>query len=56
MGLPGYFSSPREKVGKGVCMEQENVLANAEHTKKTPNPKNHQALGSWGAKCLSAWT
>lgn len=50
MGLPGYFSSPREKVGKGVHMEQDNALANVEPTEST------QALGSWRAKCLSPWT
>lgn len=49
-GFTGYFSSPREKVGKGMHMEQENALANVEPTENT------QALKSWRAKYLSPWT
>lgn len=45
MVLPGYSSSPREKVGEGVYMEQDNILANAEPTKKNQNPSPWE-LGS----------
>lgn len=39
MFLPGYSCSLREKVGEGVYMEQENILANAEPTEKKTKPK-----------------